>query len=74
MKLANAPTSPCYAILMLVVIVPCIIYCLTWLSLTRSTSYNMQCQFNKDIKLEPAKGKYHSPLDGHLYKDSEALD
>ena len=51
LELANAPTSPCHTILMLLMIVPCIINCLTCLSLLRSTSYNMPCQFNKDIKL-----------------------
>ena len=49
LELANAPTSPCHTILMLLMIVPCIINCLTCLSLLRSTSYNMLCQFNKDI-------------------------
>ena len=29
LKLANAPTSPCYTLLMLLMIVPCIINCLT---------------------------------------------
>ncbi|KAI4548830.1 hypothetical protein MG293_001160 [Ovis ammon polii] len=37
----------------------------------RSTSYNMQCQFNKDIKLELTT-KNITSLDGHRNKDSEA--
>ena len=53
LELVHAPTSPYHAILMLLMIVPCIIYCLTCLSLLRSTSYNMQGQFNKDTKLQP---------------------
>ena len=36
-----------------------------------STSYNMQCQFNKDVKLQPTM-KNITPVDGHRYKDSEA--
>ena len=40
---------PVITILMLLVIALCIINCLTHLSLPTSASYNMQCQFNKDI-------------------------
>ena len=36
-------------ILMLILIAPCIINCLTRFLLPRATNYNMQCQFNKDI-------------------------
>ena len=36
-------------ILMLLLIAPCIINCLTCFLLPRATNYNMQCQFNKDI-------------------------
>ena len=53
LELVNAPTSPCYTVLMLLMILPCIINCLTCLSLLRSTSYNMPFQFNKDTKLQP---------------------
>ena len=52
LELVHAPTSPYHAILMLLMIVPCIINCLTCLSLLRSISYNMQSQFNKDTKLQ----------------------
>ena len=40
---------PVITILMLLLIAPCIINCLTHFVLPRSTNYNMQCQFNKDI-------------------------
>ena len=42
-------------------------------SIHLSTSYNMQCQFNKDVKLQPTM-KNITPVDGHRYKDSEAWD
>ena len=40
---------PVITMLMLLMIAPCIINCLTRFVLPRSTNYNMQCQFNKDI-------------------------
>ena len=60
-------------ILMPLRISPCVINCLTHFVSAWSTSYNMQCQFNKDIYRTIADHrKYHSPLDGHCYKNSEA--
>lgn len=53
MELANVPTSSCYATLMLLMIVPCIINCLTCFVSDQVNNYNMQHQFNKDIKLQP---------------------
>ena len=44
-ELANAIIT----ILMLLLIAPCIINCLTRFLLPRSTNYNLQCQFNKFI-------------------------
>ena len=63
---------PISTILMLLMIVPCIINCVThFLSLPRSISYNMQCQFNKDIQNYTRPQKISLTLDGHHYKDSE---
>ena len=52
-------------VLMLLMIAPCISNCLTHFCLPRSASYNMQCQFNKDIeKLHPTTENItHSQMD-----------
>ena len=66
---------PVITILMLLMIPPCIINCLTHFCLclgqqatTVSASSTRICKTTAD------HGKYHSPLDGHCYKDSEAWD
>ena len=74
LELANAPTNPCYHHLMLLMVAPCIINCL---------SHFISVQVNKLQHAVPVqqgcmklhdRGKYHSPLDGHHYKDSEDCD
>ena len=73
LELDNAPTSPCYAILMLLMTVPCTVNCLTCLVLAQvklqhAVPVQQRCETTAD------HGKYHSPLDGPQYKDSEARD
>ena len=53
-------------------IAPRIINCLTCFVSDQVNHYNMQRQFNKGITADHRR--YHSPLDGHRYKDSEAWD
>ena len=71
LKLANAPTSPCYAILMLLVIVPCTVNCLTCL-VSAQVKLQHAVPAQQRYKTTADQGKYHSPLGGHRYEDSEA--
>ena len=57
--------------MMLLMIAPCIINCLTILSLRRSTSYNSASP-TRIYKTTADHRKYHSPLDGHHHEDSDA--
>ena len=60
LALANAPTSPCYAILMLLMIAPCIINCLTCFVSDQVNKLQHAVQFNKDIKLQPTAKISHT--------------
>ena len=74
LELANAPTSPCYAILMLLMIAPCIINCLTCFVPDQVNKLQYAVPVQQRYKTTADHGKYHTPLDGHCYKDSEAWD
>ena len=74
LELANAPTSPCCTILMLLMIVPCIIDCLTCFVFAQVNKLQHAVPVQQRYKTTANHGKYHSPLDGHCYKDSEAWD
>ena len=58
LKLANAPTSPCYTILMLLMIAPCIINCLTCF---------VSVQVNKLQHAVPVQQRYKSRADHEKY-------
>ena len=73
-ELANAPTSPCYTILMLLMIVPCIINYLTCFVSAQVSQLQHVVPVQQRYKTTADHGKYHSPLDGHCYEDSEAWD
>ena len=73
LELANASTSPCYAILILLMIALCIINCLThFFSVHVNKLTTCSAISTKIYKTTADHRKYHSPLDGHHYKDSEA--
>ena len=73
LKLANAPSSPCYAILMLLMIVPCPVNCLTCL-VSAQVQLQHAVPVQQRYKTTVNHRKYQSPLDGHRYEDSEAWD
>ena len=66
---------PVITILMLLMIVPCIIVCLTHFVSSQVNKLQHAVPVQQGcIKLHSILEKYHSPLDGHHYKDSEAWD
>ena len=69
--LANAPTSPCYAKLMLLVIVPCTVNCLTCL-VSAQIKLQHAAPVQQRYKTTTDHGKHQSLLDGHRYEDFEA--
>ena len=73
LKLADAATSPCCAILMLPMIVPCTVNCLACLVSAQVKLWHA-APVQQKYKTTANHGKYQSPLDGHRYKDSEAWD
>ena len=72
LKWANAPTSPRYAILMMLMIVPCIVNCLTCFVSAQVNKLQHAVPVQQRYKITADRGKYHSPLDGHHYKESQA--
>ena len=74
LKLANAPTSPCYGILMMLMIIPCTVNCLTCFVSAQVSQLQHAVPVQQRYKTTADHGKYHTPLDGHHYKDSEAWD
>ena len=74
LKLANAPTSPCYGILMMLMIIPCTVSCLTWFVSAQVNKLQHAVPVQQRYKTIADQRKYHSPLDGHRYIDSESLD
>ena len=74
LKLANAPTSPCYNILMMLMIIPCTVNCLTCFVSAQVNKLQHAVPVQQRYKTTAEHGKYHTPLYGHCYKDSEAWD
>ena len=74
LELANTPTSPCYAILMLLMIVPCIINCLTCFVSDQVNKLQYAVPVQQRYKTIANHRKCHPPLDGHCYEDSEVWD
>ena len=72
LKMTNAPTSPCYAILMTLMIIPCTVNCLTCFVSAQVNKLQHTVPVPQRYKTPADHGKYHTPLDGHRYKDSEA--
>ena len=72
LELANAATSPCYTILMLLMIVPCISNCLTCFVSAHVNKLQHAVPVQPRYKTTANHGKYHSLLDGPHYEDSEA--
>ena len=72
LNLANAPTRPCYAILVMLMIVPYIINCLTCFVSAQVNKLQHAVPVQQRYKTTADHGKYHTPLDGHRYEDSEA--
>ena len=72
LKLANAPASPYYAVLMLLMIAPCIINRLTCFVSAQVNKLQHAVPVQQRYKTMADHGKYHSPLDGPHYKDAEA--
>ena len=62
LELANAPNSPCYTILMLLMIVPCIISCLTCFFSAQVNKLQHAVPVQQRYKTTADYGKYHSPL------------
>ena len=54
LKLTNAPTSPCYTILMLLMVAPCVINCLT---------HSVSAQVNKLQHAVPVQPRYKTTAD-----------
>ena len=74
LELVNAPTSPCHAILMMLMIVPCTVNYLTCFVSSQVNKLQHAVPVQQRCKTTADHGKYQSPLDGHRYKDSEAWD
>ena len=63
---------PVITILMLLMIAPCIINCLTNFVSAQVNKLQHAVPVQQKYKTTADHGKYHSPIDGHCYKDSEA--
>ena len=65
---------PVITILMLLIIAPCIINCLTHLvsAQVNKIQHAVSASSTRIYKTTADHRKYHSPLDGHQGKDSEA--
>ena len=74
LKLANAPTSLCYVILMMLMIIPCTVNYLTCFVSAQVNKVQHAVPVQQRYKTTADHKKYHTPLDGHRYKDSEAWD
>ena len=74
LKLTNAPTSPCYPILMMLMIIPCTVNCLICFVSAQVNKLQHAVPVQQRYKTTADHRKYHTPLDGHHYKDSEAWD
>ena len=72
LELGNAPTSPCYPILMLLMIALCIINCLICFVSFQVNKLQHAVPVQQRYKTTADHGESHLPLDGHRCKDSEA--
>ena len=64
---------PVITIVMLLMVAPCIINCLTHFISAQVNKLQHAVPVQQGyMKLHLAMEKYHSPVDGHCYKDSEA--
>ena len=74
LKLTNAPTSPCSATLMTLMIIPSTVSCLTRFVSAQVSELQYAVPVQQRCKATADHRKHDSPLDGHRYKDSEAWD
>ena len=65
LELANAPTSSCYAVLMMLMIVPCTVNCLTCFVSAQVNKLQHALPVQQRYKTTADHRKYHSPLHGH---------
>ena len=70
--LANAPTNPCYHHIDVHMIAPCITNHLTHFVSAQVNKLQHAVPVQQRYKTTADHKKYHTPLDGHRYKDSEA--
>ena len=74
LKLTNASTSPCYALLMMLMIIPRTVNCLTCFVSAQVNQLQHAVPVQQRYKTTADHRKYHTSLDGNCYKDSEAWD
>ena len=72
LELANAPTNPYNHHIDELMIAPCVISCLICFVSAQVKKLQHAVPVQQRYKTTADHGKYHSPLDGHRYKDSEA--
>ena len=73
LELVNAPTNPCYHHINAAY--DCSMYCQLsnpFCLCPGQQATTCSASSTRICKTTPDHGKYHSPLDGHCYKDSEA--
>ena len=63
LKLTNVPTSPCYAILMMIMIIPCTVNCLTCFVSAQVNQLQHAAPVQQRYKATANHGIYHTPLD-----------
>ena len=63
LKLTNVPTSPCYAILMILMIIPCTVNCLTCSVSAQVNQLQHAVPVQQRYKTTADHRKYHTPLD-----------
>ena len=60
LKLTNVPTSPCYAILMMPMIIPCSVICLTCFVSVQVNQLQHAVPVQQRYKTTADHGKYHT--------------
>ena len=63
LKLTNVPTSPCYAIWMMPMIIPCTVNCQTCFVSAQVNQLQHAMPVQQRYKTTADHGKYHTPLD-----------
>ena len=63
LKLTNVPTSPCYAILMMIMIIPCTVNCVTCFVSVQVSQLQHAVPVQQIYKTTANHGIYHTPLD-----------